>query len=325
MVHRPRRTAIFVTLAVAASLSASTFALGSTGNSGSAASQAPSAHVASAFGRANIAGQETFVHVTVAGVSAEDAQAGARAELARRGAVPVQSAEYTKNGTWKQFSDSDTTNDTVELHYNPDGGPNYKAAIGYDPPSSWNNVETSSFAFEWAEDNLTTCPSLVDECAAAQNFNDKNEAGWVELGGVDENDSIVLGVTWYNFRTRGGPFAVPQETDMALNSNPAIHWDSTLDDGYWLNIDSITVAAHEFGHMAGLGHSNDEDALMFPSYNGARTILLLGADDIAGISALYPAADGDSGSTTTTTIGSTTTTTIKIPGYCKKHPTRDGC
>jgi len=307
MVRRPRRIAIFVALAAAVSLFGSTFALGSTGNSGNAASQGPPAHVASAFGRANIAGQETFVHVTVAGVSAESAEAAARAELGRRGAVPVQSAEYTTNGTWKQFGDSDLGNDRVVLRYNPDGGSDYRAAIGGTTPS-WNDIDSSSFAFSWGTDT-DQCPSLVDECFGSQVFNGANEAGWFDLGGV-VNNSITLGVTWFNFRTRGGPRAAPQEADMVLNSNGVIHWDS--DDGYWLDIDSLTVAAHEFGHMAGLGHSGDIAALMYPSYQDARNPLL-GADDIAGISALYPVSDGGSASTG------------DIPGYCKKHPTRAGC
>jgi hypothetical protein len=267
--------------------------------------------VASAFGRANIAGQETFVHVTVAGVSAEGAQAGARAELGRRGAVPVQSAEYTKNGTWKQFGDNDPGNDLVVLHYNPANEPisgDYKAATGGSTPS-WNNVATSSFAFDWWGINTNTCPSLVDECPDSQEFNGVNEAGWLNLGGV-VNGSITLGVTWFNFRTRGGPRAAPQETDMVLNSNGAIRWDG--DTGYWLDIDSVTVAAHEFGHMAGLGHSGDKLALMYPSYQGVRGTLL-GTDDIAGISALYPVVDEGSG------------TTGNIPGYCKKHSERAGC
>ena len=311
MVRRPRRIAIFATLAAAVSLFGSTFALGSTGNSGNAAAQGPPAHVASAFGRANLAGQETFVHVTVAGVSAASAQAAARAELGRRGAVPVESAEYTKNGTWKQFGDNDSGNDQVVLHYNPANRPagvgDYTAAIGGTTPS-WNNVDSSSFAFSWGS-NTNQCPSLVEECGS-QVFNGANETGWLDLG--DEvNGSITLGVTWFNFRTRGGPFAAPQETDMVLSSNQAIHWDSTGTGG-WLDIDSLTVAAHEFGHMAGLGHSGDQLALMYPSYQDAR-LTLLGTDDIAGISALYPAADGGSGSTG------------DVPGYCKKHPERAGC
>ena len=51
---------------------------------------------------------------------------------------------------------------------------------------------------------------------------------------------------------------------------------------------------------------------MYPNYQDARDPLL-GTDDIAGISALYPAADGESGSTE------------KVPGYCNKHPERAGC
>ena len=223
----------------------------------------------------------------------------------------MQSAEYTKNGTWKQFGDNDLLNDLVVLHYNPANKPipgDYKAAIGGNTPS-WNDVATSSFVFSWGS-NTRTCPSLVDECDGAQNFNGENEAGWLDLGGV-ENNSITLGVTWFNFRTRGGPRAAPQETDMVLNSNVEIHWDANTGN-YWPEIDSVTVAAHEFGHMAGLGHSSDKLALMYPSYQDPRNPLL-GADDIAGISALYPVADADSDSTG------------KVPGYCKKHPLRAGC
>ena len=49
------------------------------------------------------------------------------------------------------------------------------------------------------------------------------------------------------------------------------------------------IAAHEFGHVLGLGHSASANATMFPSApfcsTGNRT---LDADDIAGARALYP-------------------------------------
>jgi hypothetical protein len=70
-----------------------------------------------------------------------------------------------------------------------------------------------------------------------------------------------------------------------------IHFD---DEEPWSNstsrdVDMLTVAAHELGHALGLDHSNDPDALMFPSYFGPRRFL--GDDDIAGIQSLYGATN----------------------------------
>ena len=49
--------------------------------------------------------------------------------------------------------------------------------------------------------------------------------------------------------------------------------------------DLQSVFLHENGHVAGLGHSTDTNAVMYPSYQTARCAL--GADDRAGIAALY--------------------------------------
>ena len=89
--------------------------------------------------------------------------------------------------------------------------------------------------------------------------------------------------------------------------------NSHSDADWGVAFDALTVAAHELGHVAGLGHSGDSEALMYAWYDDARVPSLLGQDDMAGISALYPVSDGGSDSTD------------KIPGYCKKHPERDGC
>ncbi len=283
-------------------------------NPGFAVDTAPSsigeeavAHLASAFGRTVIDGQQTFLHVTVAGFSEAGAAAAARAELDRRGAAVVDSAQFTKNGTWSQFKDSSLDNDRVDLYWSSYGsGPNYLLDGGdlSIAAEEWNLVASSSFVFSYA-DSTSQCPSLVDECPGDQGFNGRNEVGWADLGGY-QNGGITLGVTWFNFRTRGGPFAAPQEADMALSSNSDVIWDTP--GGF----ETHTVAAHELGHMAGLGHSSDTDALMYAWYQDAG-LELLGADDIAGISALYPVSadgSGDSGG---------------VPGYCKKHPEREGC
>lgn len=51
------------------------------------------------------------------------------------------------------------------------------------------------------------------------------------------------------------------------------------------NVDLLTVAAHEIGHTLGLGHSDDRNALMYPSYS--RPHRFLGDDDVAGVQSLY--------------------------------------
>jgi hypothetical protein len=243
------------------------------------------------------------VHVTVASGSAEGADKAARAELIRRGATPFGSAAYTENGTWKQFTDKSESNDHVAFTwstYGQQSRTNYLESGAATGP--WNSVSTSSFEFSHGA-QTGDCPSLVDECPGSQSFNGVNEAGWVDLGGRQADGSLTLGVTWYNFRTRRGPFGAPQEADIALNSSAT--WGAG-------GFDLVTVAAHEFGHAAGLGHSSDSEALMYAWYQEARSPLL-GSDDIAGISALYPMDDGGSD------------TGGNVPGYCKKHPTRDGC
>lgn len=51
------------------------------------------------------------------------------------------------------------------------------------------------------------------------------------------------------------------------------------------------IAAHEFGHALGLGHSTATGATMYPSVSSCATgNRTLDSDDIAGVEALYPPA-----------------------------------
>ncbi|XP_076782035.1 interstitial collagenase B [Arvicanthis niloticus] len=53
------------------------------------------------------------------------------------------------------------------------------------------------------------------------------------------------------------------------------------------NFNLFYVTAHELGHSLGLSHSNDEEALMFPSYTWGNKDFVLNQDDINRIQALY--------------------------------------
>jgi hypothetical protein len=92
----------------------------------------------------------------------------------------------------------------------------------------------------------------------------------------------------------GDPFDGPGDV-LAHSSFPNPYDDRQVflhfdDDEHWVNsdtgdVDLETVAAHEIGHTLGLDHSDDPNALMYPSYEGPHRAL--GADDIAGIQDLY--------------------------------------
>ena len=66
--------------------------------------------------------------------------------------------------------------------------------------------------------------------------------------------------------------------------------------------EAVAVVAHELGHALGLGHSQEEESLMYASLVTKRTHL--GLDDIHGISYLYPM---DSTVQTCATISSSAT------------------
>ncbi|OWF46684.1 matrix metalloproteinase-19-like [Mizuhopecten yessoensis] len=102
--------------------------------------------------------------------------------------------------------------------------------------------------------------------------------------------------------------------------NGYLDGDTHFDDGErWVyhsnsGTELETVAAHEFGHALGLGHSSNPSALMAPYYRGYIPGLRLHNDDVRGVQSLYgsPSRQQTTPSppqTTTTTPPTTTTTT----------------
>ncbi len=161
----------------------------------------------------------------------------------------------------------------VRVAYNPTGAPDF---VGPDAIiaalQTWSSVPTSRFAFAYG--GFTDRPASLKDDGPDGN----NVIAWQSL---PCDTACVLGVT-----TR----ELVHESDLVLNSNPAAH----LSVGG--EVDARTVVLHETGHMAGLEHScpapfgpctEDElNAVMYYAYRGVKRKLT--ADDIAGISAIYP-------------------------------------
>jgi hypothetical protein len=231
------------------------------------------------------AGPAVELRFEVATADAATAAEAARAAVARLvpgGTVadpaPGVTAQWAQWG-WA-WSDAELP---VPVAYNPAGAPDFVAPDSItNALAAWSSAPGSRFTFRYA--------GITDRNASlsAAGPDGENVIAWQAL---DCTTACVLAVT-----TR----EVTHESDLILNSNPAAGLGN---GGLDANIvDTKTVILHETGHMAGLEHScpplgpctpDEANAVMYFAYRGVKRALT--ADDIAGISAIYPARGGQAG------------------------------
>lgn len=217
-----------------------------------------------------VPGKDLIVHVIALVPPGADRSEVAKEALASQGARPLTKEEFSLTGlVWDQFAEGNAAPDTVEQNYNPNNDPLNGGGLAalQRTHTAWTGVDGSIFELSIGDPNINRCPSLVKECKGAQVFDGENDVAWMNLNGRN-----TLGVTWSG--------TTIDEADMALNTK--FNWyDNGVND-----FDVETVYLHENGHVAGLGHSTENAAVMEAIYDGVRRVLT--DDDKAGIISLYP-------------------------------------
>ena len=227
----------------------------------SAADRESKDRVVAGLGKAVVHGKEAVVEVVVAVPAGASATAAKDKALRAQGAAPVANGFSFTGLVWDRAA--------VSQNYNAAGQRANGLSALRATHATWSGVQGSRFRMSYGG-TTTRCPSLVKECPGAQRNDRFNDVGWARLA------NGTLGVTWSTSSI--------DEADMAINTRYAWSLGCTNVAGAF---DLQSVFLHENGHVAGLGHSTDITAVMYPSYQAARCALA--PDDQAGLRALYPA------------------------------------
>jgi MYXO-CTERM domain-containing protein len=150
-------------------------------------------------------------------------------------------------------------------------------AIFIDSYDEW--VENSCTGFQ--HNYLGQTSGQPGNTSNGQTFHSFAQQWAFQWGDVNSTLGVTFGVwnTW--------PSVEFSEADVIYNE-AAFTWVDGAPSAWGNEADLQSVATHEFGHSLGLGHSNAQDATMWPSVLPGTQSRTLATDDINGVCSLYP-------------------------------------
>lgn len=132
----------------------------------------------------------------------------------------------------------------------------------------------------------------------------------------------VLGIGGYCYADESR--AVGGETYQRIRVGKVTIANGWGDCPTWTPCNLAQIATHEIGHAIGLGHSDDLGATMAGIANFDGRCAALAADDVAGVRAIYPAADTPTPTFTATREPSATATATPAASVTSRPPTPTG-
>jgi hypothetical protein len=141
---------------------------------------------------------------------------------------------------------------------------------------------------DWTEPSCSGLETVYggSTTRSPRTYDGYSTVGWIESGW--RFDSNAIGVTQPQFSSR------ILEADMSMNG---VNFTWITGSGSGSSVNAYSIVLHEAGHYYGLDHSSERSAIMYFAYSGG--IGAIGADDQAGICALYPGGGGGADCTTT--------------------------
>ena len=143
----------------------------------------------------------------------------------------------------------------------------------------WNSVSTSAFRLQFG--GMATPGITMNAPAVMVSFDDELPPGIIAMGGpITRGDTITP--------ASGPPFVPIIQSSLAIGTDLRSPKDSESGSGpSWSDRFFLTLV-HELGHTAGLQHTWTSSVMSTEITRAMTKAHPLGADDIAGISALYP-------------------------------------